>query len=258
MLVEGKKALVTGSGRGIGRGIAQLLAEEGADVGINDLERNEAAEETLKLVGDTGRKVSWHQADVSTTEGINRMIDEFIETHGRIDIVVNNAVSTHDKPFLEITEDAWDTELAIALKGYFLCSQRAAREMVKQGDGGRIVCISSVHAIRAWRCGSDLRCLQGRPVAYGEEHRARSPRSQHKRQLHPARLHRQPLAASRGGVQARQDRPRRTRLALDSMQPWWPSPGYRQGGAIPVFRIERLCQRRVGHRRWWFAGRWLT
>ena len=60
MLVEGKKALVTGSGRGIGRGIALLLAAEGADVGINDLERNDAAEETLKLAGDTGRKVSWH------------------------------------------------------------------------------------------------------------------------------------------------------------------------------------------------------
>ena len=150
MLVEGKKALITGSGRGIGRGIAQLLAEEGADVGINDLERNEAAEETLKLVGDTGRKASWHQADVSTADGINRMIDEFIDAHGRIDIMVNNAVSTHDKPFLEITEEAWDLELAIALKGYFLCSQRAAREMVKQGDGGRIVCISSVHALRAW------------------------------------------------------------------------------------------------------------
>ena len=126
MLVEGKKALITGSGRGIGRGIAQLLAEEGADVGINDLERNEAAEETLKLVGDTGRKASWHQADVSSADGINRMIDEFIDAHGRIDIMVNNAVSTHDKPFLEITEEAWDLELAIALKGYFLCSQRAA------------------------------------------------------------------------------------------------------------------------------------
>ncbi len=150
-MVEGKKALITGSGRGIGRGIAQLLAEEGADVGINDLERNDAAEETLTMVGQTGRQVSWHQADVSCAEQINRMIGDFIETHGRIDILVNNAVLYYEKPFLEITEEDWDLQLAVALKGYFLSSQRAAREMVAQGDGGRIICISSVHARRAWK-----------------------------------------------------------------------------------------------------------
>ena len=151
MLVEGKKALITGSGRGIGRGIAQLLAQEGADVGINDLERNDAAEETLTMVGQAGGQVSWHQADVSDAAQINRMIDEFVETHGRIDILVNNAVVNRAKPFLEITEEDWDFQLAVALKGYFLCSQRAAREMVAQGEGGRIICISSVHAQRAWK-----------------------------------------------------------------------------------------------------------
>ncbi len=150
MLVEGKKALVTGSGRGIGRGIALMLAQEGADVGVNDIERDEPAEDTLKMVGDTGRQVSWHQADVSKSSEINRMIDEFVETHGRIDILVNNAVKTYDKPFLEISEEDWDAEVAVALKGYFIACQRAAREMVKQGDGGRLVNISSVHALRAW------------------------------------------------------------------------------------------------------------
>ena len=150
MLVEGKKALVTGSRRGIGRGIAVLLAKEGADVGINDIERDQAAEDTLDMVRREGRSASWHLADISKSGDVNRMVDEFVEQHGRIDILVNNAVSTRMKPFLEIAEEDWDFEVGNALKGYFMCSQRAAREMVKQGTGGRVVSISSVHAFRTW------------------------------------------------------------------------------------------------------------
>ena len=151
MLLEGKKALVTGSRRGIGRGIAVLLASEGADVGVNDIEHDQAAEDTLEMVRREGRTASWHLADIARSADVNRMVDEFIARHGRIDILVNNAVASIKKPFLEIEEADWDFEVGNALKGYFLCSQRAAREMVAQGDGGRIVSISSVHAFRAWR-----------------------------------------------------------------------------------------------------------
>ena len=150
MLLEGKKALVTGSRRGIGRGIAVMLAKEGADVGINDVERDQAAEDTMAMVRAEGRRASWHLADIASSADVDRMLGEFVEQHGRIDILVNNAVSSIKKPFLEIAEEDWDFEVGNALKGYFLCSQRAARQMVRQGDGGRIVSISSVHAFRAF------------------------------------------------------------------------------------------------------------
>ena len=150
MLLEGKKALVTGSRRGIGRGIAVMLAREGADVGINDIERDQAAEDTMDMVRSDGRKASWHLADIADSKQVGRMFDEFLAEHGRIDILVNNAVASRHKPFLEIREEDWDFEVGNALKGYFLSSQRAAREMVDQGHGGGIVSISSVHAYRAW------------------------------------------------------------------------------------------------------------
>ena len=150
MFLEDKKALVTGSRRGIGRGIAALLADEGADVGINDIERDQAAEDTIAMLRARGRKASWHQADISSSSEVGRMFDEFLDEHGRIDILVNNAVASRKSNFLDITEEDWDFEVGNALKGYFLCSQRAAREMVRQGSGGRIVSISSVHAFRAF------------------------------------------------------------------------------------------------------------
>jgi NAD(P)-dependent dehydrogenase (short-subunit alcohol dehydrogenase family) len=150
MLLEGKKALITGSRRGIGRGIALAFAEQGADVGINDIELDQAAEDTMAMVREQGREASWHLADISDSSDINRMFDEFVEHHGRIDVLVNNAVASRKKHTLEILEEDWDFEVGNALKGYFLCSQRAAKEMVKQGEGGKIVSISSVHAFRAW------------------------------------------------------------------------------------------------------------
>lgn len=150
MLLEGKKALITGSRRGIGRGIALALALEGADIGINDIERDRAAENTMTMVRAQGREVSWHGADISNASDVAVMFDEFTQHHGRVDILVNNAVSRRLRPTLEVTEDDWDFEVGNALKGYFMCSQRAAKGMVAQGEGGRIVSISSVHAFRAF------------------------------------------------------------------------------------------------------------
>ncbi len=150
MLLEGKKALVTGSRRGIGRAIAQLLAREGASVGINDIELDQAAEDTIEMVRAEGGIASWHLADISDGTQVDRMVDEFLSQHGRIDIMVNNAVYAESKPFLETSEADWDKAVGVALKGYFLCSKRAAQEMVNQGEGGSIVSISSVHAFRSW------------------------------------------------------------------------------------------------------------
>ena len=133
MKLQGRKALITGSRRGIGRAIALRLAEDGADIGINDIIRDETAEETLQMVRDLGSNVSWHEANVGKSADINRMMDEFIAEHGRIDILVNNAVGSIKNSFLDITEEDWDFEIGNALKGPFLASQRAARDDDRPG-----------------------------------------------------------------------------------------------------------------------------
>jgi NAD(P)-dependent dehydrogenase (short-subunit alcohol dehydrogenase family) len=145
-----KKALITGARRNIGRGIALALANDGCDIGINDLVRDDETEETLDLIAQTGRKVEFFQADLAETDQIESMMEAFLGHFGRIDILVNNAYYAEHMHFLELTEDNWDRTFDVCLKSYFLCSQAAARAMVMQGDGGAIVHISSVHAQRVW------------------------------------------------------------------------------------------------------------
>ena len=149
-LLDGKKALITGSRRGIGAGIARLFAEHGADVGINDIARDEQADKTIAGIEALGRNASWHQADVGVSADRERMLDEFVASHGRIDILVNNAVASLDLHFLEITEEFWDRLVGHALKGYLFCAQGAAKRMIAAGHGGTIIHISSVHSYRAW------------------------------------------------------------------------------------------------------------
>jgi len=150
MLLEGRKALVTGARRSIGRGIAQALAEAGCDVGINDVEHDADAETTLGLVRKAGREAAYFDADISSAEAVNRMFEAFLDRFGRIDVLVNNPYASENRPFLEITEANWDRTLDVCLKGYFLCSQAAARNMAERGEGGSIVSISSVHARGVW------------------------------------------------------------------------------------------------------------
>ena len=149
--LEGKKALVTGGKRRIGRGIALSLAEAGCDVGINDLAEDADAGETLRLIGERGREAEFFAADISDSAQVESMFTGFLERFGRIDILVNNPYGGTGEPFLELTEENWDANLDVGLKGFFLCSQQAARAMVEQGEGGCIVSTSSVHAERAWR-----------------------------------------------------------------------------------------------------------
>jgi 3-oxoacyl-[acyl-carrier protein] reductase len=150
MFLAGKKALVTGAKRRIGRGIVLALAEAGCDVGINDTERDDDAEQTLDLARKMGRKAEFYRADISDSAQVNRMVTEFVSEFGQIDILVNNPYWSHNMPFLEIDEATWDRTMNVCLKGFFLSSQAAGREMVKQGWGGSIVSTSSVHADRAW------------------------------------------------------------------------------------------------------------
>lgn len=149
MLLEDKRALVTGARRGIGRAIALALAKEGCDVGVNDYEIDDAARDTAAGIEALGRRALLLEGSHADSSAVESMLVRFLDTFGRIDILVNNAASWKMAPFLEIEEADWDTYLGTSLKGVFLCSQAAAREMAKTG-GGSIVSISSVHAYRAW------------------------------------------------------------------------------------------------------------
>jgi NAD(P)-dependent dehydrogenase (short-subunit alcohol dehydrogenase family) len=147
----GKKALVTGGKRRIGRGIALALAEAGADVGINDLQADADGETTQALIRQMGRETDFYAADISDMNQVEEMFQAFLMRFGRIDILVNNPYAGTGQSFLELTEKNWDLNLDVGLKGFFLCSQQAARAMVEQGDGGSIVSTSSVHGMRAWK-----------------------------------------------------------------------------------------------------------
>ncbi|MBM3265234.1 MAG: SDR family oxidoreductase [candidate division Zixibacteria bacterium] len=141
--LTGKAAVVTGAGRGIGRAIAVRLGQEGADVAVVDIHA-QSAEETASAIRALGRRSVVLTVDLSRVEQIRVMIDQVVEAFGRVDILVNNAGRVEIKPFLDVTEAEWDQTLDLNLKGTYFCLQAAARQMVKQGGGGRIVNMSSV------------------------------------------------------------------------------------------------------------------
>ncbi len=150
MKLKDKIAIVTGAGKGIGRGIALRLAEEGAHVVLNYAHSAAGAEEMAGKIRALGRQAFTFQADVSKADQVRAMVARTVETFGRVDILVNNAGIDPHVPFLEMTEEQWDWIIDTNLKGNFLCSQAAAREMVKTG-GGKIIIISSIHSILTYQ-----------------------------------------------------------------------------------------------------------
>jgi glucose 1-dehydrogenase len=138
--LEGKVALVTGGGSGIGHAISELFGREGASVAVNYLSSAEEAEALAARLGERGAAI---QADVSDRAAVEQLVDEVVERFGRIDVLVNNAGIEQETPLLEISEEDWDKTIAVDLKGPFLCLQAAARRMT--GRGGSIVNISSIH-----------------------------------------------------------------------------------------------------------------
>lgn len=142
--LRGRTALVTGAARrgSIGRAIARGLAEEGADIAINDFGRNEEAGELAEALHDLGRRAITVEADVTRVADCRRLITETIGGLGRLDILVNNAGFAQHKPFFEITEDDFDHSAALHLRAPFFLAQFAAPHMQAQGYG-RIVNISS-------------------------------------------------------------------------------------------------------------------
>lgn len=142
--LNNKVALITGGGRGIGKGICLALAKAGADVVINYTSGDKQAQETAKLITDSGRKVFVIQADVSQKEQVEEMVNKTILEMKKIDILVNNAGILSYEPFLQMKEETFDRTIAVNLKGQFLTAQAVAKQMTIQNTKGRIINISSI------------------------------------------------------------------------------------------------------------------
>ena len=144
MKLDGRVALVTGAARGIGRALAIGLAREGADVAISYFSRGAAAASLVREVQAMGRRSLALQADVSVASQVDRLVDGTVEGLGRLDILVNNAITSEaHKPWTEITEDDWDRVQDVNLKGCFLCFRAAYPHLLASGHG-RVINISSV------------------------------------------------------------------------------------------------------------------
>ena len=143
MELEEKIAVVTGAGQGIGRAIALHLAEAGANVAVADI-NSATVEDTATAISALGRGSLAIHADMGSVEEIDRMVSEATDAFGRIDIIVNNAGVTRYLYVMDVEEADWDRIHRVNAKGVFFCMQRAAREMISQGDGGRIINIASI------------------------------------------------------------------------------------------------------------------
>ena len=143
MIADGRVALVTGGGRGIGRALALRLAHEGANVAISYRSDDASAEETAGKVRAAGVECEVFKGDVSSPEDVKALFDGVGETFGRVDILVNNAGLTRDNLMMRMKEEEFDDVISTNLKGTYLCTRAALRPMIR-ARWGRIVNISSV------------------------------------------------------------------------------------------------------------------
>ncbi|MDX1601295.1 MAG: enoyl-[acyl-carrier-protein] reductase FabL [Anaerolineales bacterium] len=140
-------ALVTGSGRGIGRAIALRLAELGADVGINFFRNREPAEETAEVIRSKGRRSETFRANVGELDEVNALVDGVVDTFGGLDILVCNAAMGYNRPIMEQRPKGWQWSMNVNARSALFAAKRAAPTMKSRG-GGSIVNISSPGAVR--------------------------------------------------------------------------------------------------------------
>ncbi len=151
MRLKDKVAVVTGSSRSIGRAIALGYGREGAKLVVNYRSDEGAARSVVAELEAMGSEAVAVRADTSVASDVGDLINAAVDRFGRIDILVNNAAILIRTPFLEIAESEWDRIIEVNLKGFFLCSQAVARQMVDQGDGGVIINMSSAGETLAGR-----------------------------------------------------------------------------------------------------------
>ena len=145
MTLKDKVAIVTGGNSGIGKAIVLALAQQGASVAIDYVSNPDATEELERQVAALGDKVIGVDADVSKVEDLQRLIDETVKAFGRLDVMVNNAGVETRTSVLDTTEKQYEFVLNVNLKSAFFGTQLAAKQMIAQGGGGRIINLTSVH-----------------------------------------------------------------------------------------------------------------
>jgi len=156
-LLKGQKALVTGANSGIGKAVAIALGAAGADVAVNFVHGEEAAQDVVCAIRKMGPQATAIQADVSNEDQVAAMFRRMFEEFGTIDILVNNAGLQKDSSFERMTLTQWNTVIGINLTGQFLCAREAIREFRRRGvvpevsaSAGKIICMSSVHEVIPW------------------------------------------------------------------------------------------------------------
>jgi NAD(P)-dependent dehydrogenase (short-subunit alcohol dehydrogenase family) len=145
MQLEGKAAIVTGAGGGIGRAISRAFALEGAGVALVDLDEA-SLEQTRQEVESTGRRALPLTVDLTQPGAIDAMVEQTVAAFGKVDVLINNAGITWHKDFFDIEEEDWDRIHHVNARAAFFVMQRVAKQMVAQGEGGRIVNTASIAA----------------------------------------------------------------------------------------------------------------
>ena len=144
--LSGKSAIVTGGAKGIGQGIAYRLAEAGAKVLVADLDEVTAQRSAQELTSK-GWTAAAIKTDVSSEEDVNSMVKITVEKFGNVDILVNNAGIYPQMPLSKMTKDDFDKVISVNLRGVFLCTEAVSKQMITQGDGGKIINITSIDAL---------------------------------------------------------------------------------------------------------------
>ena len=147
MRLKGRVVAITGGALGIGRATALLFAAEGATVALGDVQVGEAEALAKEIVGRGGRAIAVG-VDVGDGGQVQAYVDRVVADFGRLDVMFANAGIAHSRPFLEHPEAQWQRVLRVNLTGVFLCCQIAARQMVRQGGGGRIITTASINGFR--------------------------------------------------------------------------------------------------------------
>jgi 3-oxoacyl-[acyl-carrier protein] reductase len=163
--LAGKVALVTGAGQGIGRALSRGLALEGASIVAGDVNLA-GASSTASEISSSGGSAQAAQVDVADAAQVEAIVALAVEAFGRLDILVNNAAIFPRSPVLEMDEAEWDRVLAVNLKGTFLCSRAAARQMIRFGRGGRIINITSGAAYSPSPNGTHYSASKGGVVSF--------------------------------------------------------------------------------------------
>ena len=136
--LKGKSVIVTGSGRGIGLAIARRFVQEGSRVVLSDIHEGDSGE-VITLAGKLGAEAMFMQADVCDKTQVENLIAQAAQAFGRLDVIVNNAGIGEIVPMIDTGEGSYDRQMNVNAKGTFLCATAAARQMLKQGGGGRII-----------------------------------------------------------------------------------------------------------------------